>query len=52
MLQNISRELGYEESKKNENTKNYLDVAKKIFTKQNVAVYILSLLISMVRIWK
>ncbi len=48
MLQNISRELGYDEEAKKASSKNYFEVTKKIFTKQNVAVYILSLLISMV----
>ena len=48
MLQNISRELGYNEEVKKTSSKNYTEVAKKIFTKQNVAVYVLSFLISMV----
>lgn len=48
MLQNISRELEYEESAKEINNKQYLGIAKKIFTKQNIAVYILTALISMV----
>ena len=46
MLQNISRELGYEEEVQKE--KDYIGVAKKIFTKQNIAVYVISLLVSMV----
>ena len=48
MLQNISRELGYEEEINSTSAKEYLKVIKKIFTKQNVAVYILTFLISMV----
>lgn len=50
MLQNISRELGYEEEISNTNTKDYLSVLKKIFTKQNIAVYILTFFLSMVGI--
>ena len=46
MLQNISRELGYEEEVQKE--KDYIGLAKKIFTKQNIAVYVISLLVSMV----
>ena len=46
MLQNISRELGYEEEVQKE--KDYIGVAKKIFTIQNIAVYVISLLVSMV----
>lgn len=48
MLQNISRELGYEEEVQKEKQKDYIGVAKKIFTKQNIAVYVISLLVSMV----
>ena len=48
MLQNISKELGYDEEIHSESRKNYSEAAKKIFTIQNIAVYILSLLISMV----
>lgn len=48
MLQNISRELGYEEEISSASAKDYVKVLKKIFTKQNVAVYILTFLISMV----
>ena len=48
MLQNISRELDYEQSEEEINKKEYIKVAKRIFTKQNIAVYILTALISMV----
>lgn len=47
MLQNISKDLGYEENE-NENIRDYNLVLKKIFTKQNCIVYILSFLVSMV----
>lgn len=46
MLQNISKGLTYEEDEKVNN--NYLGAIKKIFTRQNLAVYILTLFISMV----
>ena len=49
MLQNISKELDYDE---NENqvkvNSDFKELAKKIFTKQNIAVYLLTFLISMV----
>ena len=49
MLQNISKELGYEESSEKIRSKGNADeVLKKIFTKQNIAVYLLTFLISMV----
>ena len=49
MLQNISKELGYEESSLNrENKREFYDVSKKIFTKQNITIYLLTILISMV----
>ena len=49
MLQNISRELGYEESSLNrESKKEFYEVSKKIFTKQNITIYLLTILISMV----
>ena len=49
MLQNISKELNYEENTQDVKTKKmYANVAKKIFTKQNIAVYILTFLVSMV----
>lgn len=47
MLQNISKGLTYEEESEKVNN-DYMSVIKKIFTKQNLAVYILTLLISMV----
>lgn len=50
MLQNISKELDYEEKAEKINKKEYFTIIKKIFTKQNIAVYILTTLISMVRI--
>ena len=49
MLQNISRELGYEESSLNRESKREIyEVSKKIFTKQNITIYLLTFLISMV----
>ena len=49
MLQNISKELDYDE---NENqvkvNSDFKELAKKIFTKQNIAIYLLTFLISMV----
>ena len=48
MLQNISKELGYNEEVKKVNGKNYEIITKKIFTKQNMVMYVISLLISMV----
>ena len=49
MLQNISKELGYEESSLNRESKREIyEVSKKIFTKQNIAIYLLTILISMV----
>lgn len=49
MLQNVSKGLGYNEEAEEAGSKaEYLGIAKKIFTKQNLAVYILTLMISMV----
>ena len=49
MLQNISKELGYEENSLNrESKKEFYAVSKKIFTKQNITIYLLTILISMV----
>lgn len=48
MLQNISRELGFEENVQEIESKNYPGVIKKIFTIQNIFVYILTFFISMV----
>ena len=49
MLQNISKELGYEESSLNKESKReFYDVSKKIFTKQNITIYLLTILISIV----
>ena len=49
MLQNISKELGYEESSLNKESKReFYEVSKKIFTKQNITIYLLTILISMV----
>lgn len=49
MLQNISKELGYEENSLNKESKReFYEVSKKIFTKQNIAIYLLTILISMV----
>ena len=48
MLQNISKELGYDEKVQEIETKNYQGALKKIFTIQNFFVYILTLFISMV----
>ena len=49
MLQNISRELNYDENDNQINVKNnFNELAKKIFTKQNIVVYLLTFLISMV----
>lgn len=47
MLQNISKGLTYEEESEKVNN-DYISIIKKIFTKQNLAVYIITLLISMV----
>lgn len=46
MLQNITKGLTYEEDERVNN--DYLYAIKKIFTKQNLAVYILTLFVSMV----
>ena len=49
MLQNISKELDYDENtEKVKNKAELIEVLKKIFTKQNIAVYLLTFLISMV----
>ena len=48
MLQNISKELGFDENVQEIETKNYQGALKKIFTIQNFFVYILTLFISMV----
>ena len=48
MLQNISKELGYEENIQNVDSRDYSNIVKKIFTMNNIAVYIITLLISMV----
>ena len=49
MFQNISKELGYQEKTQDVKTKKeFTNVSKKIFTIQNIAVYILALMISMV----
>ena len=49
MLQNISKELGYEENSLNrESKREFYEVSKKIFTKQNITIYLLTILISMV----
>ena len=49
MLQNISKELGYEENTREVASKeDFSKIAKKIFTKQNIAVYLITFLISMV----
>lgn len=48
MLQNISKELGFEENVQKIETKNYQGAIKKIFTIQNIFVYILTFFISMV----
>ena len=49
MLQNISKELGYEERSLNKESKReFYEASKKIFTKQNIVIYLLTILISMV----
>ena len=48
MLQNISKELRFDENVQEIETKNYQGALKKIFTIQNFFVYILTLFISMV----
>ena len=49
MLQNISKELGYEEDSLNkEDKREFYEVSKKIFTKQNITIYLITFLISMV----
>lgn len=48
MLQNVSKEVDYEEKEENIKNKELISNIKKIFTKQNIAVYILTMLISMV----
>ena len=49
MLQNISKELDYDENENQVKVNgDFKELAKKIFTKQNIAVYLLTFLISMV----
>ena len=48
MLQNISKELDYNNAEEVRNKNDFAEIAKKIFTKQNIAIYLITILISMV----
>ena len=48
MLQNISKELDYNNAEEVRNKNDFAEIAKKIFTKQNIAIYLITFLISMV----
>ena len=48
MLQNISKELDYNNAEEVKNKNDFAEIAKKIFTKQNIAIYLITFLISMV----
>lgn len=48
MLQNISKELDYYNAEEVRNKNDFAEIAKKIFTKQNIAIYLITFLISMV----
>lgn len=48
MLQNISKELDYNNAEEVKNKNDLAEIAKKIFTKQNIAIYLITFLISMV----
>ena len=48
MLQNISKELDYNNAEEVKNKNDFAVIAKKIFTKQNIAIYLITFLISMV----
>ena len=48
MLQNISKELDYNNAEEVKNKNDFAEIAKKIFTKQNIAIYLITILISMV----
>lgn len=49
MLQNISKDLDYEENADEiKSKKDFSEVMQKIFTKQNIAIYLITFLISMV----
>ncbi len=48
MLQNISKELDYNNAEEVRNKNDLAEIAKKIFTKQNIAIYLITFLISMV----
>ena len=48
MLQNISKELDYNNAEEVKNKNDFAEITKKIFTKQNIAIYLITFLISMV----
>ena len=48
MLQNILKELDYNNAEEVKKKNDFAEIAKKIFTKQNIAIYLITFLISMV----